>query len=135
MLPKVRIRIPQPTSHRTPGAGAAMPQKSAVRRVFGMEDRSGNFSTMSPGCWTSCGFGRRPEVALLAADMCSKIDEIVAPLSGHLEKIVERRGWADVQSMLLHPRGGSGESPGLPWMNCSRKRTTWLSRGRRSSRR
>jgi hypothetical protein len=29
----------EPKSHGTPGAGAIMPQKAAVRRVFAMEDR------------------------------------------------------------------------------------------------
>jgi len=52
-----------------------------------------------------------PAVASLGNDMRAEIDEIVAMLTGNLEKIAEHGRRADgiVKSMLAHSRGGSGE--------------------------
>jgi C4-dicarboxylate-specific signal transduction histidine kinase len=52
-----------------------------------------------------------PAVALLGEDERVDIDELVATLSGNLEKIAGHGKRADgiVTSMLLHSRGGSGE--------------------------
>jgi signal transduction histidine kinase len=53
----------------------------------------------------------RPAIAGLAEDERADIDEIVAMLTGNLEKIAEHGRRADgiVKSMLEHSRGGSGE--------------------------
>jgi GAF domain-containing protein len=52
-----------------------------------------------------------PAIAGLAADERGDVDEIVAMLTGNLEKIAEHGRRADgiVKSMLEHSRGGSGE--------------------------
>jgi PAS domain S-box-containing protein len=52
-----------------------------------------------------------PAVASLADDTRTEIDEIVAMLTGNLERIAEHGRRADgiVTSMLAHSRGGSGE--------------------------
>jgi two-component system, NtrC family, sensor kinase len=52
-----------------------------------------------------------PAVASLGDGMRADIDEIVAMLTGNLEKIAEHGRRADgiVKSMLAHSRGGSGE--------------------------
>jgi two-component system NtrC family sensor kinase len=53
----------------------------------------------------------RPAIAGLAEDERADIDEIVAMLTGNLEKIAEhgRRADSIVKSMLEHSRGGTGE--------------------------
>ena len=53
----------------------------------------------------------RPAIAGLAEDERADIDEIVAMLTGNLEKIAEHGRRADgiVKSMLEHSRGGGGE--------------------------
>jgi two-component system, NtrC family, sensor kinase len=53
----------------------------------------------------------RPAIAGLAEDERADVDEIVATLTGNLEKIAEHGRRADgiVKSMLEHSRGGSGE--------------------------
>jgi GAF domain-containing protein len=53
----------------------------------------------------------RPAIAGLADDERADVDEIVAMLTGNLEKIAEHGRRADgiVKSMLEHSRGGSGE--------------------------
>jgi PAS domain S-box-containing protein len=52
-----------------------------------------------------------PAVALLGDDTRAEIDEIVAMLTGNLERIAEHGRRADgiVKSMLAHSRGGGGE--------------------------
>jgi signal transduction histidine kinase len=52
-----------------------------------------------------------PAIAALAEDERADVDEIVAMLTGNLEKIAEHGRRADgiVKSMLEHSRGGSGE--------------------------
>jgi PAS domain S-box-containing protein len=52
-----------------------------------------------------------PAVASLGDDARAELDEIVAMLTGNLEKIAEHGRRADgiVQSMLAHSRGGSGD--------------------------
>ena len=53
----------------------------------------------------------RPAIAGLAEDERADVDEIVATLTGNLEKIAEHGRRADgiVKSILEHSRGGSGE--------------------------
>jgi signal transduction histidine kinase len=53
----------------------------------------------------------RPAIAGLAEDERADVDELVAMLTGNLEKIAEHGRRADgiVKSMLAHSRGGSGE--------------------------
>jgi signal transduction histidine kinase len=53
----------------------------------------------------------RPAIAGLSDDERADVDEIVAMLTGNLEKIAEHGRRADgiVKSMLEHSRGGSGE--------------------------
>jgi len=52
-----------------------------------------------------------PAVASLGNDMRSEVDELVAMLTGNLEKIAEHGRRADriVKSMLAHSRGASGD--------------------------
>jgi len=69
----------------------------------------------------------RPAIAGLAEDERADVDEIVAMLTGNLEKIAEHGRRADgiVKSMLEHSRGGSGERREVDLNGpSSRKRST-----------
>jgi signal transduction histidine kinase len=70
-----------------------------------------NFADLSVELLEELKETARPVIAGLAEDERSDVDEIVAMLTGNLEKIAEHGRRADgiVKSMLEHSRGGSGE--------------------------
>jgi len=70
-----------------------------------------NFADLSVELLEELEETARPVIAGLAEDERSDVEEIVAMLTGNLEKIAEHGRRADgiVKSMLEHSRGGSGE--------------------------
>ncbi|HEY2538482.1 MAG TPA: PAS-domain containing protein [Stellaceae bacterium] len=70
-----------------------------------------NFAGLSVELLDELKEAAAPAVASLGDDERADIDELVAILSGNLDKIAEHGRRADgiVTSMLLHSRGGSGE--------------------------
>ena len=70
-----------------------------------------NFAGLSVELLDELKEAAAPAVAALGDERRGEIDELVATLSGNLEKIAEHGKRADgiVTSMLLHSRGGSGE--------------------------
>jgi signal transduction histidine kinase len=70
-----------------------------------------NFADLSVELLEELKETARPVIAGLAEDERSDVEEIVAMLTGNLEKIAEHGRRADgiVKSMLEHSRGGSGE--------------------------
>jgi PAS domain S-box-containing protein len=70
-----------------------------------------NFAGLSVELLEELKETQAPAIAGLAADERGDVDEIVAMLTGNLEKIAEHGRRADgiVKSMLEHSRGGSGE--------------------------
>ncbi len=70
-----------------------------------------NFADLSVELLNELKDTTEPAVSLLDEDARSEIDEIVAMLTGNLEKIAEHGRRADgiVKSMLAHSRGGSGD--------------------------
>jgi two-component system, NtrC family, sensor kinase len=70
-----------------------------------------NFAGLSVELLAELKEAAAPAVEALGAEMRGEIDELVATLSGNLERIAEHGRRADgiVRSMLLHSRGGSGD--------------------------
>ena len=70
-----------------------------------------NFAGLSVELLDELKEAAAPALAALDGDKLADIDEIVAMLTGNLEKIAEHGRRADgiVKSMLEHSRGGSGE--------------------------
>jgi two-component system, NtrC family, sensor kinase len=70
-----------------------------------------NFAGLSVELLDELEEAAAPAVASLGENERAEIDELVATLSGNLDKIAEHGRRADgiVTSMLLHSRGGSGE--------------------------
>jgi PAS domain S-box-containing protein len=70
-----------------------------------------NFAGLSGELLQELEVAAAPAIAALGEDKRAEVDEVLAMLTGNLEKILEHGRRADgiVKSMLEHSRGGSGE--------------------------
>jgi signal transduction histidine kinase len=70
-----------------------------------------NFASLSGELLQELEEAAAPAIAALGEDKRAEVDEVLAMLTGNLEKIVEHGRRADgiVKGMLEHSRGGSGE--------------------------